>query len=321
MTPCRVSASFGEHDPERPSLPASPSAVGIDSLRATSQVVLNRVNQLSSAVSSGEGDSFKNGVWASGLVGSSTDKNGAKKKNEFFAGSVGYEFFLSDNDLLGAAVSMVKGKSKSDGQVIKSDNYILSLYGLKHFDDMFVSGTVLGGFSNNNSVRSTEQGEAKAKFKGSLYGAAASAGYHIRNQQYVITPLVGLSYFAANQKGYKEKGSNVHDVKSKSSSVLNAKVAVKYSHLIEKDDMHITPSITVGLSHDLMLRSKANGGKVIVGDGDLVLKNKEKRQSLLFVTPSLDIKGDNFDVKLAYTLEKGKKFMGHIGSVKAVVKF
>jgi hypothetical protein len=69
------------------------------------------------------------------------------------------------------------------------------------------------------------------------------------------------------------------------------------------------------------LRAKAGGGKVVATGDGLVISNNNKRQTLFFITPAVDVKADNFDVKLAYTLEKGSKFIGHVGSIKASLKF
>jgi hypothetical protein len=133
---------------------------------------------------------------------------------------------------------------------------------------------------------------------------------------------VALSYFAASQKGYKEKGAaTAQEVKSKRSSVLNARLAAKYSYLMEMDDMSIVPSVTMGVSSDLSSSAKNGGSKVISSREGLKFVNNTRRQTLFFLAPSLDVKTDILDFKLSYTLDKGSKFIGHIGSAKIALKF
>ena len=298
----------------------------VGALKAMSQAIFTRMDAglASNVVAAGESliKEPKQGVWISGFIGSSTDTKGQKKKDGFAGGSIGYELFLADRDLLGFALSSVYGKSKLPGQAIKSDNYIFSAYGLKNFDNAFVSVAVFGGLSNNTSCRNTASGQTKGKFKGSMYGASAAAGYNIRSQQHVITPQIALSYFAAVQKGYKEKGAaTAQEVKSKRGSVLNAKLAARYSYFVEMEDMSLIPSITLGVSSDLSSSAKNGGGKVVVSGKNLRFINKTRRQTLFFLAPSFDVKTDNLDFKLSYTFEKGSKFIGHIGSAKVALKF
>jgi outer membrane autotransporter protein len=258
----------------------------------------------------------------SGFAGSTTDTSGAKKQDKFVGGSVGYELFLADRDFLGVAFSSLYGKSKASAQTITSDNYIFSAYGLKNFDNSFVNAAVFGGFSNNSSSRNTASGQAKGKFKGHLYGAKAVVGHQIRIQQHVITPQVGFSYFTANQKGYKENGSSdAQALKGGRSNVLNATLAAKYAYLIGKDKISFSPSLTLGVSRDLLSKATAGGGTQI-SSGEIVdFMSNKRRQTLLFLTPSFDVKTDSLDFKVSYTLEKGSKFIGHIGSAKVMLKF
>jgi hypothetical protein len=267
-----------------------------------------------------------NGVWVGGFLGNGVDKNTANKiKTNFAGGSIGYERFINESDILGVSVSRITSSSKAEDVKIKSQAYVLSLYTVMNFDNMLVGGYVFGG-------RNQSKLDDGSKPKSYLYGVNASLGYVFVNGDHLVTSVVGLSYYGSNQDDYETKDG--YKVKSGNSSVLNAKAAVKYAYNIERENMRITPAMTVGVVQDLAIKShrssveRAAGVidsadvRVEGGEGEsFTVRSNQQRKTMLFVRPSIVMQGRGVDVGVYYSFETAKKYVGHTGSIKVLLKF
>ncbi len=270
----------------------------------------------------------RNGVWIGGFAGNNANKKGLKTKNNFSGASIGYERFVNDTDAVGFAITNIRSNSKY-GSSIKntSNNFIASLYGFTDINGLILSGSIFGGqgkFKSSRDVVSAGGGlTAKGNFKSRIYGAQGGMAYQIMQDQHVITPSFGLQYSAITQGKYKETGAGVsnREIGKKSSSVLIGTFATKYGYIIQNDNTIVIPSIQVGVASELSAKSSNVKTKFLWQEQANSFKADTKRQTRLFVTPSISAKSDAFDFSLAYTFDKAKKATGHMVALKLMTKF
>jgi hypothetical protein len=271
---------------------------------------------------SGEDDEFmNNAVWTSGFVGSSKDsKMGVK--NKFQGGSIGYQRFANCSSIVGVALTKVNGTSKSAGANLKNNSHILSAYTLMEMNNILLGAYLFGGKSLVKSSRYGDAGLlATGKFSSYIYGVSGSLGYAIQSENHTLTPTIALSYYGSRSKAYKEKGEDAKSFGKQSGRSLVGKVGAKYSYTIVQDNMKIVPSLSVGIMRDLMMKSSAAGLQSDDASESVFKMDKPRKKTSVYVKPALTLKSELFDFSMSYGLEKAKKYTGHVGSAKLVVKF
>ncbi len=287
--------------------------------------ILSPMSYLLSAPGAGESvEDPRNGAWISGFTGDNVDKNTQKQKTSFVGGSIGYERFLESDNTIGLAVTNIKGKTKSSlDSKIDSIHYIASIYGISKVDQLIFSGSVFAGQGTNKTKRSVGSTSANAKFKSHVYGAKGVVAYKVQKGGHAITPSVALQYSTSSQNKHKEKGSSDDNRQTdkRSTNVLFGTLAAKYEYLIHRQNMVVVPSVQTGLSRDLANRSSGIKSRFLSTEETYNIKANNKRQTRLFVTAGIVAKTDNFDVNVSYSIDKAKKEIGHMASVKLVSHF
>jgi len=297
-------------------------------MRSTTQIINNRISDLSTnfaLVAAGQGlDMCLNSTWVSGFVGSDYYKGGSKARSNFVGGAIGADFFISETDLVGLALTKIYNKSGSKLVRASTSADIASVYSLLRFNNIIVSGSAFVGQSNTKNRRSNSAASfATAKFKNFLYGAEASVGYQMKKGNHVFTPYLGLAYSAASQRGYTEKGQGtLFRVKKARGSVVNSTLALKYNYLIQKGDGYLIPKFTVGFSKDLIDKPISISARSLGTQDSFSLKGSSaSSQNFFFVAPGFVAKNEYVDIDLSYRLERSMNHTSHLGLLKVSVKF
>ena len=291
---------------------------------AITTIIDNQTKLMQSYLASGEESEFlNNGVWISGLVGSSKDSKN-KSKNKFQGGTVGYQRFADCSSIVGVALTKLNGANKSVDANLKNSSNLLSAYTLMQLDNFLLGAYVFGGKSQIKSSRYANKNLiATGKFSSYIYGAGGSLGYAIRSENHTLTPTAALNYYGSKAKAYKEKGVDAKSIAKQSDSSLVGNIGIRYSYAIEQDEMKIVPSVAVGVMRDLMSKSKSKSAisQASAENAGVFNLDKPKKKTSLYVRPDLTLKSELFDFSLAYGFEKAKKYTGHLGSAKLLVKF
>jgi hypothetical protein len=296
-----------------------------------SNTINARINHLSGgqnsylAQAAGEGDA-QNGAWISGFVGNNKDKStDYKSKTNLAGGSIGYERYVGDDSAIGAAITLMNGKTKYDANHKRnSTNYVASIYGLTKVDDFIFSGSVFAGLGNTKSSKNIANVTAKGKSKNQLYGASLGVAYQIQKDQHLFRPSVGVHYLDMNYGSLNEKAGGItYDKFAKSKTgVLTGTLAAKYGYTLTKDNMVFIPAVEVGVARDHVVNNSYREEYLMVGTGIVNLGPlQNKKQTRVFVTPSLLAKGELVDCSLSYTFDKAKKATGHMVALKLLTRF
>ncbi|MFY9589163.1 autotransporter outer membrane beta-barrel domain-containing protein [Rickettsia endosymbiont of Halotydeus destructor] len=227
----------------------------MNSLQATSQPI---------AVSSGEEDEAKFGVWATPFVGNSTQKmrnNINGNKANFSGATVGFDGMLRDDLVLGVAYTKadakIKQKNDKIGDSSKVKSNIYSIYGLYNLPTSNLFFQAIGSYSDskiknysqryqpvarNTIVREIANGNYKSRgFTGQIM-----AGYdYVAPQAFKLTPMIGLRYSKIKDSGYTETGTALQNltVKGKNYNLVNGLAGVKVSKDINTGHMILIPEI------------------------------------------------------------------------------
>jgi len=297
-------------------------------MRSTTQIINNRISDLSTnfaLVSAGQGpDMCLNSTWVSGFVGSDYYKGSSKARSNFTGGAIGADFFISETDLVGFALTKIYNKNGSKLVRASTSADVASVYSLLRFNNIIVSGSAFVGQSNTKNRRSNAAASfATAKFKSLLYGAEASVGYQMKKGNHVFTPYLGLAYSGASQRGYKEKGQGtLFSVKKARGSVMNSTLALKYNYLIQKGDGYLIPKFTVGFSKDIIDKPISISARSLGTQDSFSLKGPSATsQNSFFAAPGLVARNEYVDVDLSYRLERSMNHTSHLGLLKVSVKF
>lgn len=273
--------------------------------------------------SSGQEDQL-NRIWISGFNGSSSDKSDGLNKAKFSGGTVGYERSISDA-VIGASFSVVAGESKYSTSKFKSNNYITSLYAIVDINNWILSNTIFAGFGKTKVSREAlENQTATAKPKNTILGAKTGLAYKIQKENHILVPSLGLIYSSLQQDAYSEHGAESQNLKvdKKHGALLTGSIALKYGYIFKKQTMNITPSIEIGASTDLVSKfSKIKAQWTMQDSKFFGLEARSKKQTSLFVTPSILARSEFMDLNLSYTFEKSKKTIHRIASLKLITKF
>jgi len=321
----------------------------------SANILANANNALSTteAAASGE-DSSANGVYAQGFMGGAKNKGNSKKSasgnSEFKGGTIGYQYSVADDFIVGGAFSMINldWKTKAQGDVSKPYNfmdhksstnyYVGSLYMASKMDQFILNGLAFGGagtgsakLTSNESATNTALKDQKitekefamadaingkkAKVKDSVYGIQAGVGYEIVQDDHVITPSIGIKWLSLNSKAtltIKNNDKSTTLTNKSSGSVVNGSAELKYAYKIENGAMAITPSISLGANNNFSNTLKADSKKASVAQGP---------KTKFFTAFDISAKGENVDFGIGGKYEMAKKFNAYSAGVNVIAKF
>lgn len=162
------------------------------------------------------GSSSKDASWGE-IFGGSILQNEVKSDGGFKSNSAGIAFGadheISDDDLIGAALSVAKSAAKSldSAQQNLIDTYQLNFYGSKNFDQFYLDGFAAAALNHFDSSRAINalSANANAGYLGQVYALKFKSGFikHLRNGL-DIAPEASLNFLRNNISGYLEKGAD-----------------------------------------------------------------------------------------------------------------
>lgn len=288
------------------------------------------LNNLAIGVSAGDESTKKiQGVWVKGTYSSS--KKGASKgvsgyKGNSIGGTIGIDFELNDQNILGLAYSNMRSgfKYNSAGNKISGDSHILSLYSSHQLNDALMLKTMFSaGINNINTKRLAAGNIATGKIKNRSYSAETNLGYKINTSQNLfIIPNIGLRYANYKDSAYSEYGAGVHNisVKAKSNNIFSTTAGVNMMmHKKASETLLIVPSIHASVESHLNNNKDKVKAKFAWMDNyfENSIASKKSEKFSYNLGGGITVKqNNNLEVSANYNCNLYNKYQNHQGSIK-----
>jgi len=287
-----------------------------------------------SAVSSGDDDiSLIKGIWVSGMYGVSKqgalNENSSGFKGKISGGSIGFDFDVSDDTILGISYShvnsTVKFKDNALGNEIKSTANIASLYGKKGITDKLALHTVLSLGKNQiikKRVVEALEKPASSKINSISYNAELIASYDILMKPVTIVPNLGIKYGHYTNGAYEESGIGVNNLEFDKSAHFDLKGIAGINLMTSKklsDTTKIQPSVNLSVERQLLSKKKhAVQAKFTWMDNYIEAEPNVKGAADTSgnIGFGMLIEHRNIELNSIYNIHLKKKYVGHQGSVQ-----
>lgn len=295
--------------------------------------VASKHNDNITGISSGD-DAEKHGIWASTGYSNNVQKEKTGSpgyKSHSFGGTLGFDTKISEDSLIGFALSVsntnIKHKDSNAGDKTDITSYLLSAYANQTFSSNWYGQGILSiGSSeiNHKDKRSigTFSQTATSNYNSTIFSTEIMLGYNnILSNKSSIIPMFGLSYYGVSSQAYKETGAanmQLLSVGKMSSHKLDAIAGVKFSASpIQKAALTITPEAHAFINHDLIGKSKSLTAQL---DGINFQTQKAKLQKTFYnLGGSLNITHGSTDYGLSLDTNLAPKYIGVQGTLKVRV--
>jgi outer membrane autotransporter protein len=285
------------------------------------------------------GDEHKHelqGVWIRGNCGTSkqsSNKGIAGYKGAIAGGTIGSDFELSEQNIIGVAYSNVRSafkyKQSRTGDKINGDSHILSLYSGHQLNSNLSLKTMFSaGLSKITTKRLVVNGVANGKVKNKSYSAGASLSYNITPTENIsLIPHIGLRYGHYKDKAYSEYGSGVHNlsVAAKSSDSLDAITGLNMIMPQRLSETLIAiPSIHGFIESNLLNKRPKVQAKLMWMDNyfENSASTGDKLAKFSYnLGGGVMLKHNNIEFSANYNCNLRKKYQGQQGSIKFKVLF
>lgn len=288
---------------------------------------------LAAGVSAGDEESDPFGVWGSLIYNVSHQKpieSSAGYRIHSFGKSIGVDKMLSDGVSLGASFTYfnthIKDKAPSTTKT-KVDTSMISLYGSYWpSNNFFVQGLLSFSFNDvgTRKVNPVTLELLKGDYRSHSYEAETLCGYNYAlSESAVLSPMLGIRYTAYKDPSYKETGASSGNlsVEKKSSNKVEAIAGAKFTTMKTLDSgMTIIPEI-----HGFV--NQKVGGKAFkinatVGSSSPALTNTTENYTKTVWSGgvTLSLKHRAMEYSVGYDAHLSKKYVGHQGVLKILVK-
>jgi outer membrane autotransporter protein len=281
-------------------------------------------------------DESRYGIWGSPVYGHSTQKtigNSAGYRANSIGLTVGFDTKTNNDMILGAALSFirneVKFKDTKTGDKTQLEALLLSIYGVQQFTNhifgqsvfTFGSTRVHNIETRRNSTTTTQ--ESHGRYSSASFGAELMGGYnHIINDQYILTPMIGVDYKLINDNRYRETGTTVQNrtVTKKTLHKVDLIVGARLSSQpILINYMNVTPEIHAFVRHDVSNNRQGVKMEFDSKTFESVAAKQDKIQGNVGV--SLNANYNMVESGISYDLYLAKKFIGQQGAIRLRVNF
>ena len=288
------------------------------------------LNNLAIGVAAGDESTKKiQGIWVKGTYSSSkkgADKGVSGYKGNSIGGTLGIDFELNDQNILGLAYSNMKSdfKYNSAGNKISGDSHILSLYSSHQLSDALMLKTMFSaGINNINTKRLAAGNIATGKIKNRSYSAETNLGYKINaSQNLFIIPNIGLRYANYKDSAYSESGAGVHNisVKARSNNTFSTTAGVNMMmHKKASETLLIVPSIHASIESHLNNNKDKVKAKFAWSDNyfENSIASKKSEKFSYNLGGGITVKqNNNLEVSANYNCNLYNKYQNHQGSIK-----
>lgn len=288
------------------------------------------INNLAIGFSAGDESTKKiQGVWVKGTYSSSKkgSNNGASSyKGNSIGGTVGIDFELNDQNILGLAYSNMKSGFKYNliGNKISGNSHIFSLYSSHQLNDKLMLKTMFSaGMNKINTKRLAAGNIANGKIGNRSYSVETNLSYKINtNQDLFIIPNIGLRYANYKDSAYSEYGAGVHNisVKAKSNNTFSTIAGINLMmYKKPSENLLIVPSLHASIESYLNNNKDKIKAKFAWMDdyfeNSIVSKKSEKISYNLGGGITMKQK-NNLEISANYNCNLYNKYQNHQGSIK-----
>jgi len=288
------------------------------------------VSNLAIGVSAGDESTKKiQGVWVKGTYSSSkkVSNNGVSSyKGNSIGGTVGIDFELNDQNLLGLAYSNMKSGFKYNliGNKINGNSHIFSLYSSHQLNYKLMLKTMFSaGVNKINTKRLAVGNIANGKIKNRSYSSETNLSYKINtDQDLFIIPNIGLRYANYKDSAYSEYGAGVHNisVKAKSNNTFSAIAGINLMmYKKPSENLLIVPSLHASMQGYLNNNNDKIKAKFAWMDGyfenSIISKKSEKISYNLGGGITMKQK-NNLEISANYNCNLYNKYQNHQGAIK-----
>jgi outer membrane autotransporter protein len=168
------------------------------------------------------GSEYQNGVFwgqvSGGIANRSSDAASDGYSQNYYGLTFGSDIHIDKDTTAGLAFGWVRsnaiGLDSSVGDQVTVNDFQLTAYGTKRFDQAFVNGMLGIGYNAYNQSRDiTFLGEtAHASYNGLQYMGRVDGGYDFPVDDFTLTPLAGIQAVITDNHGYTESGAGAADI-------------------------------------------------------------------------------------------------------------
>lgn len=282
-------------------------------------------------------DLSKKTVWMHGFMGLDNQKSRKETsgyKSKMHGGILGVNTNISDDTLLGAAFSVTKTIMKHQGNKNGSksnvDTYGLSFYAHHDFANNWIMQGALSAGKNffhgkekHLVARNGAYAFSSSKYNNMSYHTQLLGGYnHKISNNFVITPMVGLSYATASKISYTEKdvGQRNRTITSKATKSFSGTLGSKLTMAHKFDKTQVVTGLKAFVEYDFTAKGTVN--TVMMGGFSSPVETFSAKPPRFSYKLGADVMAENHVVEygVGYDLSLASKYIGHQGSLKIKVK-
>jgi len=287
------------------------------------------------AISSGDED-LRKSAWLQGF-GNLTEQ-GKRTVDPAYRSTTtgiiaGYDFEIKEDLIIGGAVAYagtkVRMKNQKQGDRIKANTWIFSLYSMYEFNDhWFVNGTV--AFGNVNVVNK------ERKLSGGRYSVSSgkqttqtntidvAIGYKYNfKDKFTVAPVIGINTNFFNDTSYIETGAakfNRTVTKGSGSSYI-AYFGAAVTTEANFNDSVVTSNMHAKITQEINAKNPVITSQIFQQTGTYTSKISNVNKTIYYTGFDLKISNKIVDVTTGYDLGFCKNYISHTGALKLRINF
>ena len=214
---------------------------------------------------------------------------------------VGFDYWTKSDIVIGGFFDYLRSWSESDDHVIKttSNNYILSAYIQKLWDNFFVEGAISGSLVDFEMDRFLNRSKINdASPDGFSLSTQTKGAYICRFNNMALIPSLALRYFYNQINSYVEKEEilNRLDIKAQKSHVLEALIGVHFSNTFLVSFGAIIPQIEISYIADVLRNKTTFDAKLEGSSTERSVSIKPNPDNTIRLKTALDFRFHNCSI-------------------------
>ncbi len=296
-----------------------------------------------SNVAAGDDDLDRKGIkslWVKGLYGKSKQASSGTKsgyKGEAFGVTIGLDFNLGEDSMVGIAYSNLNSKFKFNknqiGDKVLANTHTLSMYGQTTINDKIILQGMISGLTSKVTTKAAKligvntYRTATGKHNAIGFNAETLVSYKMStNSGFTFLPSIGLKYGFNSEGAYSETGSGIYDMSITARKYETLTGSLGFKALIPyklSNYTEITPSLHGSVEDTLMQREQSVIANLNYLGRQFSHEIKLNRKSKIGynIGGGLDIKHKNIEILTTYNYHTKKNYQSHQGSIKLNILF
>ncbi len=241
---------------------------------------------------------------------------------------IGHDFEISDNAIVGAAVSWASTdviNFISIDSKTQINAYQGTLYGQYQFTQpLYINGSVAAAYNNYHAARNIIFGKVrltpKSNYHGTEYGAQAEMGYVLTENNIHTIPLISLYYSHLDLNSYTEKnaGTASQSVNAASYNMLLAGLGAKFTFEYDLALVLLQPEMHFNVFYDFYGDTMQTTSQFTGGGPDFFTAGVKPAQTSYNIGGTITnyMKCFNLKVILSADLEAREQYTGSAGYIR-----